>query len=77
MMISSTGSSNLFSKLMYLILNYLVKISWQAGSKLLPKAYLNNQWTGFVRAKGRARQERGEERERGTGNKSDHTDVIG
>lgn len=48
---------------MYLIPNYLVKISWQAGSKLLPKAYLNNQWTGFVRAKGRARQERGEERE--------------
>lgn len=61
---------------MYLIPNYLVKISWQAGCKLLPKAYLNNQWTGFVRAKGRARQERGEERERGTGNKSDHTDVI-
>lgn len=41
-----------------------MKISWQAGSKLLPKAYLNNQWTGFVRTKGRARQERGEERER-------------
>ena len=49
---------------MYLIPSYLVKISWQAGCKLLPKAYLNNQWTGFVRAKGRARQERGEERER-------------
>ena len=32
--------------------------------------------TGFARAKGRARQERGEERERGTGNKSGHTEVI-
>ena len=37
-------------------------IYFQASNKLLRKAYNNTQWAGFLRAKGRAREERGEDR---------------
>lgn len=52
---------------MYLIPNSLMNILcqfiyFQASNKLLHKAYNNTQWAEFLRAKGRARKERGEDR---------------
>lgn len=59
---------NSFSRLMYLIPNSLMNILcqfiyFQASNKLLRKAYNNTQWAGFLRAKGRVREERGEDTE--------------
>lgn len=53
---------------MYLIHNSLMNILcqfiyFQASNKLLHKAYNNTQWAEFLRAKGRAREERGEDTE--------------